>query len=221
MLFSVLLACILYAFTVHAADKIRVGCVDIGSFMQIDTDGCVTAYGAEYLNMIAAYTGWEYEYVKAPRNQCLDMLRKGKLDLLFPAEYSGEFAGDFLYSNDECSMDVASLVGRKADSRFYYDDDKGFQEIRVGIIKGNDFSGLLEDYSRLHGFSYVPVYYETGAEMKEALNQKKVDAMLSASISYSMNQKLLRRKARTDALTGLYNKAASEALCRTFMETLL
>ena len=42
----------------QAAEKVRVGCVDIGDFIQIDQDGYAIGYGADYLNKIAEYTGW-------------------------------------------------------------------------------------------------------------------------------------------------------------------
>ena len=36
--------------SVRAADRIRVGCVDIGNFIQIGPDGRAYGYGAEYLD---------------------------------------------------------------------------------------------------------------------------------------------------------------------------
>lgn len=191
MFFSVLLACILYTFTVRAADKIRVGCVDFSSFMKVDKDGFATGYGAEYLNKIAEYTGWEYDYVSAPWNQCLDMLRNGEIDLLLPVEYSRERGKDFLFSDYECCMDVVSLVGRKTDPRFYYDDYESFDGIRVGMIEGSFLNGLFDDYAKNYGFTYQPVYYDTG--MIDALSQGKVDAILNGSMEYNISQKLLAK----------------------------
>lgn len=92
LIVSSFLLCLFLALPVQAAEKVRVGCVDIGDFIQIDQDGYAIGYGADYLNKIAEYTGWEYEYIQAPWGECLDMLRRGELDLLLPAEYSEERA---------------------------------------------------------------------------------------------------------------------------------
>ena len=112
LIVTAILLCLCFALPVRAADKVRVGCVDIGDFIQIDQDGYAIGYGADYLNKIAEYTGWEYEYIQAPWGECLDMLRRGELDLLLPAEYSEERAEDFLFSSYECCFDFAALVGR-------------------------------------------------------------------------------------------------------------
>lgn len=193
MVLTVLFSCVLNIFPVRAADTVRVGCVDIGNFIQMGEDGNVIGYGAEYLYKIAGYAGWEYEFVQAPWEECLDMLRRGEIDLLLPAEYSEERAQDFLFSSYECCFDFAALVGRKSDSRLYYDDYEGFQGIRVGMIKGNYLNGLFEEYSRLHGFTYEPMYYDTGTQIVDALEQGKVDAVINGNMEYSANQKLLAK----------------------------
>lgn len=193
LIVSSFLLCLLCALPVRAAEKVRVGCVDIGDFIQIDQDGYAIGYGAEYLNKIAEYAGWEYEYIQAPWGECLDMLRRGELDLLLPAEYSEERAKDFLFSSYECCFDFAALVGRKSDGRLYYDDYQGFQGIRVGMIKDNFLNDLFDEYAKNHGFSYEPVYYDTGTQIVEALEREEVDAIINGNMEYNMNQKLLAK----------------------------
>lgn len=136
------------AFPARAADRIRVGCVDIGNFIQIGPDGRAYGYGAEYLDKIAGYAGWEYEYVQASWDECLKMLKTGEIELLLPAEYSEERAKDYLFSSYECCFDFVALIGRRSDERLYYDDYAGFDGLRVGMIKGNYLNGLFEDYAK-------------------------------------------------------------------------
>ncbi len=193
LVMSAFLLCLLYAFPVRAAEKVRVGCVDIGNFIQLDQDGYAIGYGADYLNKIAEYAGWEYEYVQAPWGECLDMLRSGELDILLPAEYSEERAKDFLFSSYECCFDFAALIGRKSDERLFYDDYQGFQGIRVGMIKDNFLNGLFDEYSKNHGFSYEAIYYDTGTQIVEALEREEVDAIINGNMEYNMNQKLLAK----------------------------
>lgn len=193
LIVTAILLCLCFALPVRAADKVRVGCVDIGDFIQIDQDGYAIGYGADYLNKIAEYTGWEYEYIQAPWGECLDMLRRGELDLLLPAEYSEERAEDFLFSSYECCFDFAALVGRKSDERLYYDDYHGFQGIRVGMIKDNFLNHLFDEYAKNHGFSYEAVYYDTGTQILEALEREDVDAIINGNMEYNMNHKLLAK----------------------------
>lgn len=73
----------------HASKVIKVGCVDLENFLVIQ-DGIVSGYGAEFLDEIAKYTSWRYEYVKGTWEECLKWLEEGKIDLLLPAQYSAE-----------------------------------------------------------------------------------------------------------------------------------
>ncbi len=160
------------AFPARAADRIRVGCVDIGNFIQIGPDGRAYGYGAEYLDKIAGYAGWEYEYVQASWDECLKMLKTGEIELLLPAEYSEERAKDYLFSSYECCFDFVALIGRRSDERLYYDDYAGFDGLRVGMIKGNYLNGLFEDYAKTHGFTYESALYDTGTQLMDAWTVK-------------------------------------------------
>ena len=179
--------------SVRAADRIRVGCVDIGNFIQIGPDGRAYGYGAEYLDKIAGYAGWEYEYVQASWEECLKMLKTGEIELLLPAEYSEERAEDYLFSSYECCFDFVALIGRRTDNRLYYDDYAGFDGLRVGMIKGNYLNGLFEDYAKTHGFTYESVLYDTGTGLLDALDRQEVDAIVNGNMEFNVNQKLLAK----------------------------
>ena len=181
------------AFPARAADRIRVGCVDIGNFIQIGPDGRAYGYGAEYLDKIAGYAGWEYEYVQASWDQCLKMLKTGEIELLLPAEYSEERAKDYLFSSYECCFDFVALIGRRSDERLYYDDYAGFDGLRVGMIKGNYLNGLFEDYAKTHGFTYESALYDTGTQLMDALDSENVDAIINGNMEFNVNQKLLAK----------------------------
>lgn len=183
----------LFLFPARAADKVRVGCVDIGNFIQMDSDGRAYGYGAEYLDKIAEYAGWEYEYVQASWEECLKMLKTGEIELLLPAEYSEERAKDYLFSSYECCFDFVALVGRRTDNRLYYDDYAGFDGMRVGMIKGNYLNGLFEEYAGSHGFTYETVLYDTGTKLLNALDREEVDAIINGNMEFNVNQKLLAK----------------------------
>ena len=72
-----ILLCVLVAsaFPVSAEREpqttVRVGCVDIDNFLVTDRNGNVSGYGAEYLEKIAEYTGWQYEYCLLYTSRCV------------------------------------------------------------------------------------------------------------------------------------------------------
>lgn len=191
---------------------IRVGCVDIDSFLTL-SDGSATGYGADYLKEIASYTGWRYEYVPGTWKQCLQWLRDGEIDLLLPAEYSEERADDFLFSSMECCIDYVVLLTR-SDSKLYYEDYKSYNEIEVGMIEGNYLNDCFFQYASDQGFSYKSRFFKNSAEMSEALQEHEVDAIVSGNLDIDPDAKIVAKfdympayfitsKANTDLMKSL------------------
>lgn len=172
--------------------RIRVGCIDIDNFLVTSDEGYTSGYAADYLEKIAEYTNWEYEYVRGSWEECMQWLEEGKIDLLLPAERSAEREEKFLFSKEMCCMDYAALVGRKDDD-IYYEDYAAFDGMRVGMIAENYLNGLFDDYAEKHGFSVEKVYYSTGTEENEALEKGEVDAIISGNMNFIDSQKLLAR----------------------------
>ena len=56
-------------------NTVRVGWFDCEGYFEKDKDGNLMGFGVDYLNAIAVYTGWEYEFVKSTREGCLEMLQ--------------------------------------------------------------------------------------------------------------------------------------------------
>ena len=81
MLFMILTAFFLVPFAVHADEKnktIRVGWHDAPYFMK-DQDGRRSGYSYEYQWKVAAYTGWDYEYVEGTWPELLQKLKDGEI----------------------------------------------------------------------------------------------------------------------------------------------
>ncbi|MBR6817326.1 MAG: transporter substrate-binding domain-containing protein [Acidaminococcaceae bacterium] len=87
------------AFAAASGKKIvRVGWFE-STFNITDQNGRRSGYAYEYQQKIAAYTGWEYQYVTASWSQLLEMLRQGEIDLLSDVSYTQERAQSMLYSS--------------------------------------------------------------------------------------------------------------------------
>ena len=69
------------AFAQDSPKTVRVGWYE-SPFNKMDRFGRRSGYAYEYQEKIAAYTGWNYEFVEGSWPVLLDMLLEGKLDLL-------------------------------------------------------------------------------------------------------------------------------------------
>lgn len=196
----------------ESTQTIRVGCVDIDSFLTI-SNGSAIGYGADYLREISGYTGWTYEYVSGTWNQCLQWLRDGEIDLLLPAEYSEERAEDFLFSAMECCIDYVVLLAL-ADSGLYYEDYESYNGITVGMIEGNYLNDCFFRYASENGFTSRPVYFDTGAELSYALENRDVDAVVTGNMDIDADTKIVAKFDYMPAyfITGKANAALMDAL---------
>ena len=61
---------------------IRVGYVDVPGYLTEEPDGHYSGYAYEYLRMLGVYGDWQYEFIAGTRNECVQRLMNGEIDLL-------------------------------------------------------------------------------------------------------------------------------------------
>lgn len=172
---------------------VRVGCVDIDNFLTVDEQGNAVGYGAEYLDKISAYSGWEYEYVEGSWKECLQWLKEGKIDLLLPAEHTEEREKDYLFSDDRCCMDYAALIALKENDDYYYEDFFSFQGMTVGVIEGNYLNQVFDRYAEENHFSVSVKMYPNSEMLENALASGEVEAIVNGNMNFYSTQKLLAK----------------------------
>jgi len=67
-------------FTTDELKKVRVGYLIYQGYQEGEGDAPKSGYGYEYLQQIAYYAGWEYEYVNGSFSELLEMLKNGEID---------------------------------------------------------------------------------------------------------------------------------------------
>ena len=128
ILFSI---CPVYAFAAENQKErvVRIGVPD-DTYDKINENGKRSGYGYEYLQKIAGYTGWNYEYVDCTWENCFDKLKNDELDMIEGISYTEERAETMLFSaipmgderyyvyvktdhTDISSSDTASFNGKR------------------------------------------------------------------------------------------------------------
>lgn len=63
-----------------------------------------SGYSYEYLQKLASYTGWKYEYVYGEWDELFEKLKDGEIDLMAGVAYSEDRVDQIGYPDtDECS----------------------------------------------------------------------------------------------------------------------
>lgn len=182
VLLSALLLCMIIPFSASAAqpsqEKIRVGWFPMAGLQDMDADGTVSGYNYEYLQAIAQYTDWEYEFVPAGFNECLTMLENGEIDLLGSVAYTEDRAAKMSYSENEAGTDGNRLICRTDDSRFAYGDNIALNGKTVGVLAGTTRQNRMQAYGDAHNFSVNYIEIQTETALFDALDRGEVDLLL-------------------------------------------
>lgn len=174
-----------------AQDKIRVGYFHVSGYQELDDDGRRSGFGYDYLQEIAKYTGWKYEFVDATWDECLLMLKNGEIDLMSCARKSPEREAAFELSEYRLGLLNSVITVRVDDQKYNYNDFEGFDGLKVGVMKGNRTSQELDTLFEKYGISMQKVFYKTEDELRAGLYNKEIDAIASSNQRIFQNEKII------------------------------
>ena len=213
-IFCLLMIILGFCANVHAETKLRVGYVPGMGFLEEDRSGHFLGYGYEYMEFLARYGDWKFEYVPATSWQELgEKLQSGAIDVL-PA-----MPGDYRSLKNVTRTD--HVVGRYAMALITHDAIIN-QKMRIGTIKINPPLPSLPSVAKNEGFEYDLVYFENFFDMEDSYNRRELDGYIApmlepnkakevAAIFDRQSYRLLVRSDRKDLLKEM-NIAMDEML---------
>ena len=137
----------------HADQKtVRVGWYE-SPFNMIDESGRRSGYAYEYQRKIAAYTGWEYEYVDGTWSELLDMLIKGEIDLLSDVSYTKERSEKILYSSVPMGQETYFIYKDAKNNDISSDNLSTLNGKQIGVTKNSIQTGLFRQWADQHGIT--------------------------------------------------------------------
>lgn len=192
ILFCLVLTMIVPIQSKTTQDKIKVGYFGYDGFIEKDENSDYFGYGVDYLNEIANYTNWEYEYVYASWTELLKMLERGEIDLLCSAQYTKERAEKFTYAKLPSGYESGTVYTSKW-SYLFYEDFEAFSNMKFGMLEDSFQNKVFDEYAKKNQFAYQPVYFENVHDMEVALEKGSIDAFVDGSLRKSMTNKIVAR----------------------------
>ncbi len=175
-------------------EVVRVGYYEMPGFQYKDEDGNLCGYNIEYLNMVAAITGWSYEFVEVDYFfEGSQMLADREIDLLAPCMMTAEREKQFLFSELDFGTEYTVLVTDKDNDDLYYEDYKNFQGITVALVEGYPMCDYFKQYMGENLFTSELVYYDTPTEALLAVQNGEVDAAVTSQMAIEDEYKILAR----------------------------
>ena len=154
---------------------VRVGLPDTDIITASGEDNPNVLYDKEYLQALAEYAHWDFVYVPAPWEECLEMAKRGDIDILFDVSKTPERQAFYNYSSEAMGTEMCYLITR-SDSKLNYNDFKGFNGMLVGHEQGSTMVEDLREFGRRHGFTFRTRAFASSAAMYVALQAGEIDA---------------------------------------------
>lgn len=172
---------------------VRIGYIDYPGFIGQKEDGTYIGYAVDYLQEIAGYTGWKYEYVYDSWENHLQNLKEGKIDFLCQAQKTNEREQEYLFSKYAIGTEASVLYVRQNDERYYYNDFEAFDGMHIAVLENSFQKAELLEYAAKKDFTYKITSYDSREACFEALDEKKVDAVAVGSLALMQGYKIICR----------------------------
>lgn len=145
----------------------------------MDEQGNYTGYAVAYLEAIAEYTGWEYEYIFDSWDNCMSALEDGSIDMLLMMLYTPERAERFLFSEMDMGPNYTVLYTTPGRD-IYYQDYSTLDGCRIGVAAETFFERSLTAYIEELGLNCQVIPYPTENEAKEAMSCGEIELMAAS-----------------------------------------
>ena len=131
---------------------VRVGWYE-SPFNIMDESGRRSGYGYEYQRKIAAYTGWEYEYVEGTWTDLFGMLERGEIDMLSDVSYTKERAEKFLYPSIPMGRENYYVYKDSTNADISAEDLSTLNGKRIGVTKNSIQTEIYRDWAEKRGIT--------------------------------------------------------------------
>ncbi len=190
------LFCLLAATAASAEESqqrrtVRVGFFQFDGYHQTDSAGTPSSgYGYDLLQMLRPYTNWNFEYVGCQSDwpAMLPMLERGEIDLVSSAAKTPDRMEKFDFSDHPVGFSGVQMTVQAGNTRFKIRDYANWNGIRIGMIPGNSKNEVFAAFAKKHNFTYQEVPIPNTTELSHALQEKRVDAIVSGSLRRLNNE---------------------------------
>lgn len=158
-----------------ARRTVRVAWFQQQDYMETSADGTRYGYMLDYLELLAQYANWDYEFIDADGfSSAYAMVCDGQADVMGCVFPSDERRAQVAFPTLSMGTAATSLYVPE-DSNLAFEDFASFDGMRVAVDTSENLLNL-QQYAERKGFAVVGVLYETQAEVREAVIDGTVDA---------------------------------------------
>ena len=161
---------------------VRVGYYQAHDFQEGTEDSAYkSGYGYEYLQRIASYTGWKYEYIYGTWQELYTKLVAGEIDLMAGIAYEENRASEISYPDLAMLNETFYIYKDTDDDSIESGEITSYAGKKVGTLSNDvKMTKALENWKAQTHAQIEIVYYDDLKECASEFNEKKIDAFASA-----------------------------------------
>lgn len=173
---------------------LRVAFTPVTGISEVDEYGNRTGLLVDYLNEIAKYTGWEYEYIDVDTELMTDEFLQGKFDLMGGTYYSPDLEQYFNYPDYSMGSSRTTLLCRKDDRSMKGYELSSLNGKTIGVYeKADEKIRRLKEFLSINGLDCTLKYYtkeqmSVEGNLYEALRNGEVDLLLGNDTDLMANE---------------------------------
>ena len=189
---------------------IRIGSFE-DTFNYVDKNGVRRGYGYELMQVLAGYTGWEFEYVECDWFNCFDKLENGEIDVMGDISYTDERAQRMLFSDEAMGEEKYILYADLSNMDIVTSDFKFMDGKRVGVLMGTAPESMLTEWENKNGIQTEHVNVNNNDDVEKKLANHEIDSFVSLEESIWSEQGI--SSVTTIGKSGIYfaiNKERSD-----------
>lgn len=151
-----------------------------------DENGHMSGYAYDYQQDLAAYTGWEYEYVEGSWPELMQMLKDGEIDLMSDVSFTPEREKEMLFSSYPMGTESYYLYVSNTDNGIDQLDFSTLEGKRIGVNEGSIQDELFHEWARKNAIEVETIPCNGEYAMLEMLEKGELDAAVAVD-SYSFD----------------------------------
>ena len=177
ILFSI---CPVYAFAAENQKErvVRIGVPD-DTYDKINGNGKRSGYSYEYLQKIAGYTGWNYEYVDCTWENCFDKLKNDELDMIEGISYTEERAETMLFSAIPMGDERYYVYVKPDHTDISSSDTASFNGKTIGVLMGYLSEMVLNEWEKKYDLHTQHVNVSNNEDALKKIADGEIDAFVS------------------------------------------
>ncbi|RHT22040.1 transporter substrate-binding domain-containing protein [Clostridium sp. AM33-3] len=177
ILFSI---CPVYAFAAENQKErvVRIGVPD-DTYDKINGNGKRSGYSYEYLQKIAGYTGWNYEYVDCTWENCFDKLKNDELDMIEGISYTEERAETMLFSAIPMGDERYYVYVKPDHTDILSSDTASFNGKTIGVLMGYLSEMVLNEWEKKYDLHTQHVNVSNNEDALKKIADGEIDVFVS------------------------------------------